>query len=186
VFDARDAQFADFSVWQDANQNGVSDAGEVKTLAELGLSSLNLSSDGVARTPTAGVHEAGQTQWTTTDGTQLLVADVGFEFTTLPNGVSGANGLTGGNGSAGALPLIDLSADPAANKLALNLSDLLATPQQKLVAQGAANDSVLLAGDGWTNTGTLATQNGHTYAVWHNSTAQALIDQQVMTAAYVL
>ena len=38
----------------------------------------------------------------------------------------------------------------------------------------------------WTNTGTLATQNGHTYAVWHNSTAQALIDQQVMTAAYVL
>ena len=45
---------------------------------------------------------------------------------------------------------------------------------------------MLLAGDGWTNTGTVATQNGHTYAVWHNSTGQALIDQQVMTAAYVL
>ena len=95
----------------------------------------------MARTPVAGVHEAGQTQWTTTDGTQLLVADVGFEFTNLPNGVSGVNGLSGANG---------------------------------------------LTGDGWTNTGTLATQNGHTYAVWHNSTAQALIDQQVMTAAYVL
>ena len=166
VFDAQDAQFADFSVWQDANQNGVSDAGEVKTLAELGLSSLNLSSDGVARTPVAGVHEAGQTQWTTTDGTQLLVADVGFDFTTLP--------------------VLDMSADRAGNKLALNLSDVLALPQQTLVVQGAANDSVLLAGDGWTNTGTLATQNGHTYAVWHNSTAQALIDQQVMTAACVL
>ena len=124
--------------------------------------------------------EAGHTSATTTDGTQVLVADVGFEFTTLPSAVAGANVLSG------ALPLIDLSADPAANKVALSLSDLLALPQQTLVVQGAANDSVLLAGDGWTNTGTLATQNGHTYAVWHNNTAQALIEQQVMTAAYVL
>jgi hypothetical protein len=114
VFDAQDAQFADFSVWQDANQNGVSDAGEVKTLAELGLASFSLSSDGVARTPVAGVHEAGHTSALTADGTQVLVADVGFEFTTLP------------------------------------------------------------------------TQNGHTYAVWHNNTAQALIDQQMMTAGCVL
>ena len=114
VFDAQDAQFADFSVWQDANQHGVSDAGEVKTLAELGLASFSLSSDGVARTPVAGVHEAGHTSATTTNGTQVLVADVGFEFTTLP------------------------------------------------------------------------TQNGHTYAVWHNNTAQALIDQQMMTAGCVL
>jgi hypothetical protein len=94
------------------------------------------------------------------------VADVGFDFTTLP--------------------VLDLGADPAANTLALQLSDLLATPQQKVVVQGAANDSVLLTGQGWTNTGTLATSNGHTYAVWHNHTAQALIDQQVMTAACVL
>jgi hypothetical protein len=198
VFDAQDAQFADFKVWQDANQNGVSDAGEVKTLAELGLASFSLSSDGVARTPVAGVHEAGHTTATATDGTQVLVADVGFEFSTLPsgatgvnglagvNGLSGVNGLAGANGLSAALPLIDLSADPAANKLALNLSDVLALPQQTLVVQGAANDSVLLAGEGWTNTGTLATQNGHSYAVWHNHTAQALIDQQMVTAACVL
>ena len=114
VFDAQDAQFADFSVWQDANQNGVSDAGEVKTLAELGLASFSLSSDGLARTPVAGVHEAGHTSALAVDGTHVLVADVGFEFTTL------------------------------------------------------------------------ATQNGHTYAVWHNNTAQALIDQQVMTAGVVV
>ena len=192
VFDAQDAQFADFTVWQDANQNGVSDAGEVKSLAELGLASFSLSSDGVARTPVAGVHEAGHTTATATDGTQVLVADVGFEFTTLPSGATGANALSGVNGLAGAnglsaaLPLIDLSADPAANKLALNLSDVLALPQQTLVVQGAANDSVLLAGEGWTNTGTLATQNGHSYAVWHNHTAQALIDQQMVTAGVVM
>ena len=102
------------------------------------------------------------------------------------NGVTAVNGLSGANVLSGALPLIDLSADPAANKLALNLSDVLALPQQTLVIQGAANDSVMLAGEGWTNTGTLATPNGHSYAVWHNHTAQALIDPQVMTVACVL
>jgi hypothetical protein len=81
---------------------------------------------------------------------------------------------------------LDLSADPAANTLNLKLSDVLALPQQTLVVQGAANDSVLLAGEGWTNTGTLATQNGHSYAVWHNNTAQALIDQQMVTAGVVM
>ena len=65
VFDAQDAQFADFTVWKEANQNGVSGAGEVKSLAELGLASFNLSSA------------------LTVDGQQVLVADVGFEFTPL-------------------------------------------------------------------------------------------------------
>ncbi len=176
VFDAQDAQFADFTVWQDANQNGVSDAGEVKSLAELGLASFSLSSDGVARTPVAGVHEAGHTTATATDGTQVLVADVGFEFSTLPVGLN----------LSGLIAKLDLSADPAANTLNLKLSDVLALPQQTLVVQGAANDSVLLAGEGWTNTGTLATQNGHSYAVWHNHTAQALIDQQMMTMGVVM
>jgi hypothetical protein len=89
-FDAQDAQFADFNVWQDANQNGVSDAGEVKSLAELGLASFNLTSDGVARNPEAGVHEAGQTSALTVDGKSVLVADVGFDFTTLPSEVAAA------------------------------------------------------------------------------------------------
>lgn len=166
VFNASDALFASFSVWQDANQNGVSDAGEVKTLAEWGLASLNLTSDGVARSPVTGVHEAGQTQFTTTEGTKLLVADVGFDFTTLP--------------------VVDLAADLTANTLNIALSDLLAAPQQKVVVHGAANDSVRLAGEGWTNTGTLAAQNGHIYDVWNNSTAQALIDHQMMKSVYIL
>jgi hypothetical protein len=176
VLDAQDAQFADFTVWQDANQNGVSDAGEVKSLAELGLASLNLTSDGVARNPVDGVHEAGHTTATATDGTQVLVADVGFDFSTLPVSLN----------LSGLIAKLDLSADPAANALNLKLSDVLALPQQTLVVQGAANDSVLLAGEGWTNTGTLATQNGHSYAVWHNNTAQALIDQQMVTAGVVM
>ncbi|MDP4608074.1 MAG: Ig-like domain-containing protein, partial [Burkholderiaceae bacterium] len=83
VFDAGDAQFGEFMVWQDANQNGVSDAGEVRSLADWGLSAINLTSDGVVRTPTDGVTEYGHTTATATDASQVLVGDVAFRFDTL-------------------------------------------------------------------------------------------------------
>lgn len=166
VFDAKDAQFADFSVWQDANQNGVSDVGEMKTLVDLGLTSFNLTSDGVARTPTAGVHEAGQTSATASDGTQVLVADVGFDFSTLV--------------------LLDMSADPAANTLNLNLGDLLASPNHTLVVQGDINDSVKLEGEGWVNSGAIATIGKHSYVLWNNSSAHVLIDQDMVNHGRVL
>jgi Ca2+-binding RTX toxin-like protein len=40
--DAQDADFNKLKVWQDTNQNGVSDAGELKTLGELGIASISL------------------------------------------------------------------------------------------------------------------------------------------------
>lgn len=143
VFDAQDAQFADFTVWQDANQNGASDAGEVKALAEWGLAFFNLTSDGVARSPVEGVREAGRTTATATDGTQVLVADVSFDFSTLA--------------------VKDLAADPAANTLNLSLSDVLADPNHTLVVKGE-----------------------HHQAVWNNSNAQVLIDQQLLENGRVL
>ena len=143
VFDAQDAQFADFTVWQDANQNGASDAGEVKALAEWGLAFFNLTSDGVARSPVEGVREAGRTTATATDGTQVLVADVSFDFSTLA--------------------VKDLAADPAATTLNLSLSDVLADPNHTLVVKGE-----------------------HHQAVWNNSNAQVLIDQQLLENGRVL
>jgi hypothetical protein len=84
VFDAHDAQFAEFKVWQDANQNGVSDEGEVRSLADWGLTSIQLVSDGVQRTPADGVVEAGRSTATATDGSSVLVADAAFTYQTLP------------------------------------------------------------------------------------------------------
>jgi len=46
--DANDADFGKFAVWQDANSNGVAEAGEVTSLADAGISSIGLVSDGVA------------------------------------------------------------------------------------------------------------------------------------------
>jgi hypothetical protein len=83
VFDAHDAQFAEFKVWQDANQNGISDEGEVRSLLDWGIKSIQLVSDGVQRTPADGVVEAGRSTATATDGSSVLVADAAFEYSTL-------------------------------------------------------------------------------------------------------
>ncbi len=42
-FDAGDAQFASFQVWQDVNQDGVSQADELKSLTSAGVSMINLT-----------------------------------------------------------------------------------------------------------------------------------------------
>ncbi|MFE1813308.1 calcium-binding protein, partial [Metapseudomonas otitidis] len=42
VFDAKDAQFANVRVWQDTNQDGIAQTGELKTLAEHNIVAINL------------------------------------------------------------------------------------------------------------------------------------------------
>ena len=115
-FDARDAMFSQFKVWQDANQNGVSDAGEVHTLAEAGISSIHLTSDGVARTPVVGVNEAGHTTATATDGSHVLVADVGFAYTpgtaTTATTAQPAEAVVGPVKAANVLSLVDVLPAP--------------------------------------------------------------------------
>jgi hypothetical protein len=44
LIDAQDAQFAQLRLWRDLDQNGVSDEGELLTLAEAGIDSINLAS----------------------------------------------------------------------------------------------------------------------------------------------
>lgn len=42
LFDSRDAAFSQLRIWQDKNQNGVTDAGELSTLSALGIVSIQL------------------------------------------------------------------------------------------------------------------------------------------------
>jgi hypothetical protein len=44
VFDAKDAQYANVRIWRDLNQDGISQAGEMQTLAEAGIASIKLDS----------------------------------------------------------------------------------------------------------------------------------------------
>lgn len=49
VLDSADASWKKFAVWIDANANGVSDAGELKTLEQTGIKSIELTLDEKAR-----------------------------------------------------------------------------------------------------------------------------------------
>ena len=48
--DPGDAEWSKFRVWQDLDQDGESDPGELRTLAEAGIASISLTSDGVEQT----------------------------------------------------------------------------------------------------------------------------------------
>jgi hypothetical protein len=204
VFDAQDAQFDEFKVWQDANQNGVSDAGEVRSLADWGIASINLVSDGVVSTPAAGVTEAGRTMATTTDGQSLLVADAAFAFRTatadeLGRAESavqsyslspepfldlgawlGQTQQTGGDWAA-----LDLPSHTGANEALLGLADVLSLPLQgglnPLQPLGDANDPLLWSHGDVMSSGNAAVSSDGGFSGVSNASAQWLLEQQIVT-----
>ena len=79
VLDAKDADFAKFGVWQDANSNGVADAGEFKSLSAAGIVSISLTSDNKVYSAAAGdVTVNGTATYTKADGTTSTLADATF------------------------------------------------------------------------------------------------------------
>ena len=92
-FDANDDEWAKFGIWQDANQNGITDAGELRTLDEMGVTAVGLNSDGnfeVINGQT--VHGVGAMEMA--DGSQMAIADVTFSYSnetqvTQPDGTTG-------------------------------------------------------------------------------------------------
>ncbi|MDD9810366.1 MAG: calcium-binding protein [Gammaproteobacteria bacterium] len=81
VLDASDAEFAKFRVWQDANQNGASDSGELRALVAAGIRSIELnyvpSDDGQPETRDGNII-SGQGRYHKTNGASGTFADVAF------------------------------------------------------------------------------------------------------------
>ena len=74
-----DADFGSFAVWQDANSNGVVDAGEMSSLTARGITSISLSSDGIAYSAAGGdVQVAGTGSFTYANGSTGILADASF------------------------------------------------------------------------------------------------------------
>jgi trimeric autotransporter adhesin len=77
VIDIQDAIYGDLRIWIDSNSDGVSGAGEVKTLAELGIAKINLNA--VAGSEVDNGNWLGLTSsYDTTDGATHDMADVWF------------------------------------------------------------------------------------------------------------
>ena len=76
---AADAGFGSFGVWQDANGNGVTDAGEFRSLVDAGITSIGLTSDGQGYAAAGGdVQVSGEARYTRADGSQGAVGDATF------------------------------------------------------------------------------------------------------------
>ncbi len=80
--DAEDARFGEFKVWQDRNQDGVSQADELHGLGELGLRALNLTRTltGATLASTGENVLYATSDLVKTDGSRLAVGDVMLAF----------------------------------------------------------------------------------------------------------
>ncbi|MGO4568692.1 adhesin [Rhizobium sp. 2YAF20] len=76
VLDAHDDRWSEFRVWRDANQNGVSDPGELLTMTDAGIKLINLlpTTDGT-QAFSDGSAITGTSSYQTADGSKYLVAD---------------------------------------------------------------------------------------------------------------
>ena len=71
-----DSAYSQLHVWQDTNNNGVVDPGELQSLSQLGIVSINLSIVNVADIQNNGNYITQIATYTTTSGKQNLIADV--------------------------------------------------------------------------------------------------------------
>ena len=79
VLDANDAAFAQIGVWQDANSNGVAEAGEFRSLSDAGIASIALQSNGISYSTANGdVFVHGELTFTRADGSTGILADASF------------------------------------------------------------------------------------------------------------
>jgi hypothetical protein len=198
VIDAQDAAFSQLRVWVDANGNGSTDAGELRTLAEMHIANISLQADTHSVQQNGNVVQAFSS-YTTTEGATHEIADVGFKVQasgsglfTLHNGESlDLSAVTTANQN-GQITQVDMSSDQAANTVTLSLADVLSTPlsngMHTLTLTGDANDSVAMNLADWVSAGTTVSNAGNTYAVYHAAsdlTAQLLIDLNMVNANHV-
>ena len=67
--DANDTQFSNLRIWRDLNQDGISQSGELFTLASLNIASINVASTANSQTLPNGNQIADLGTFTKTDGT---------------------------------------------------------------------------------------------------------------------
>jgi hypothetical protein len=150
VLDAKDAAFKDLQIWVDSNLDGITQAGELKSLDVLGITQFNLDATATA-IKNNGNWELLDSTFTTTDGTQHLMADIWFQ-TTVPADIAEistiqAETLTNPVMNAGQMAaslnsVLGLSAAPLSSEFAGMGMDSyqLASLQQQQVAGGFLPD----------------------------------------------
>ncbi len=194
--DASDTGFEKLLVWQDANGNGVSDAGELKGLNDYGITGISLDADS-AEGYIDGQSLFAEGSFTYADGSTGSFVEVGFDtlFSDAPDhvlvGTDGDDilaampGLTQMTGGAGAdtfvldpsalheLDMADIITDYKSNEGdAVDVSKLLDTllGHQATGEEAAANVRTTIAGNDTTVSVQVATDSWKDVAVLQNHT----------------
>jgi len=79
IFSAADDKWSSFGIWQDANQNGITDEGELRSLNEMGVASIGLTTDGQFQI-ISGQTVNGVGSVDMQDGSELAFADVALSY----------------------------------------------------------------------------------------------------------
>jgi VCBS repeat-containing protein len=152
--DAQDAVFDALMVWQDANSNGLTDAGELRSLKDVGVISINLSHDSTITHQNGNLLQ-GVSSYTSTDGQTHEVADAWFQ--TVTEGVKTPQNVE-------SIGLQDVLKDTTSGSLPMTVNP--------------ANTLQLDAG-AWTNSGRLENENGQIYAHFNHEMAHLFVDQSM-------
>lgn len=100
--DRGDARFGEFKVWIDRNENGHTDQGELKSLADIGVTSIALSGTPATDEQKAKAPGLNATAVVTyRNGKTGLVADAELIFNELPTASAGVGSSSPPNGNAG-------------------------------------------------------------------------------------
>lgn len=74
-----DEIYSELRVWQDANQNGKVDTGELHRLEELGIAGFDLNYENINETDTSGNSHTQKGAYIKTDGSSAVMEDVWFD-----------------------------------------------------------------------------------------------------------
>lgn len=136
VLSSADESWVRFGVWQDANSNGVVDAGELQTLDQRGVASLGLTSDEQFAV-VDGNTIRGTAIVTMADGTTIDAADVTLAY-------SNEVRIPGTTNTAERSPF----SPPGEEIIGTDANDLILGKTGNTIIRANAGDDVVFAGDG--------------------------------------
>ena len=186
VINQFDQGFGSLKIWQDTNGNGISDKGELKSLADAGIAELSLAAKASTKMDNGNLIGL-MGSYTAADGSVHTMGDVWFSTDQSGNHTFDLDGLVEKVTKA-STESIQLSTNGGkAKHLDLRLADIFSSGNDELAGlaanhvvniDGHAGDSVTLVGGGWSYQGD-TTVSADTYMVYVNNHTQVMINDKV-------
>jgi Ca2+-binding RTX toxin-like protein len=146
VFNSQDTYYNSVRVWRDLDQDGVTDAGELVTLASLGITAINLTTGNAEEQDVDGNVILRQTSYSTAAG-DGLAADVGLmvggQGFTAAGSAGGVNKYQSDTGEM--LGIVQTDAGTSVNLASLGLAGVIGRNGNDTLTAGK-DDSVMLQG----------------------------------------